>query len=89
MAVEIGKGRSNFRFVENRVASGLLDQQPTKQQRLIAIASDSTDRLVRSSVRLPLLPQRFWLTFNACVPTVNFNTNARPVETICMIANLG
>ncbi len=65
------------------LASGLLDQQPTKQKRLIDIASDSTDRLVRlindildieriESGKTTLVKQRCWIPdlLTAAVDTV-------------------
>jgi PAS domain S-box-containing protein len=65
------------------LASGLLDQQPTKQKRLIEIASDSTDRLVRlindildieriESGKISLVKQQCWIPdlLTAAVDTV-------------------
>ncbi len=65
------------------LASGLLDQQTVKQKRLIEIASDSTDRLVRlindildieriESGKIALVKQQYWIPdlLTAAVDTV-------------------
>ncbi len=65
------------------LASGLLDQQPTKQQRLLSIASESADRLVRlindildieriESGKICLIKQQCWIPdlLTAAIDTV-------------------
>ncbi len=74
------------------LSSGLLDQQPIKQKRLIDIASDSTDRLVRlindildieriESGKIALVKQRCWIPdlLSAAVDTVQSLTDQAQV----------